>query len=134
MLFRRSILAAVLAALLSQGYVEAQVCPGVNGATAQYASEPIVVSSTAIGFTAATINIARDRGQPLLFAEVTLETNPIRVRADGLAPTATVGALWNNAATGNIKFYVCGETSMRRFLAIRTGSDAAITAVYYTSQ
>lgn len=115
--------------------LHAQVCPGVAGQTVQYRSEAIAVSTTSIGFTVATIDFAKDQGKPLLFAEVTLESNPMRVRADGLAPSATVGTLWNNVAGGNVKFTVCGEATMRAFRMIRTGaSDAAVTAAYYTTQ
>lgn len=113
--------------------LHAQTCPGLTGQTVQYRSEAITVSSTSIGFTVATIDAAKDQGKPLLFAQVTLETNPIRVRGDGLAPTATVGELWNNVAGGNVKFTVCGEPLMRAFRMIRTGSDAAVTAAYYTT-
>lgn len=130
---RKQLIFVALVALFAVT-AEAQVCPGVTGPTANYRSEAITVSSTAVGFTAATINAASDQGKPLLFAEVTLETNPIRVRADGLNPTAAIGALWNSVSGGNVKFYVCGEASMRAFRAIRTVSDAAITAAYYTSQ
>lgn len=126
--------AVALLTLAFCGSTEAQTCPGVTGQTVQYASEAITVSSSSIGFTAATVNIAVTQGKPVLFAEVTLETNPIRVRADGTAPSDTVGTLWNNAVGGNVKFTVCGEATMRAFRMIRTGSDAAVTAVFYTSQ
>lgn len=133
MLFRRSILAAALAALLSQGQAEAQSCLGINGPAMVFTQEAIAVSSTAIGVTSTIFSNIQAAGKRALFVTFTLETNPIRWRSDGLAPTAAVGNLVNNSATGNVVFTICGETDAKRFLAIRTGSDAAMTAVVYVN-
>lgn len=119
----------ILAFLGFAGVAEAQVCPGLTGQTTAYATEAITVSSTAIGFTAATYN---DGTHVPLFAQVTLETNPIRVLTTGKPPTSSVGELWTNST--NVKFTVCGQSSINKFLAIRTGAaDAAITVVYYSN-
>lgn len=119
---RRYLLFLALCALPA----EAQICPGASTGDIQYAQEAITISSTALPFTVATY---ADGGAPVKYAVVTLETNPIRVRADGLNPTATVGELYTNST--NVKFLVCGQGNVQRFRAIRTGSDAAITAAYY---
>lgn len=109
------------------GVAEAQVCPGLTGSTQAYAREVITVSSTAVGFTSATYN---DGVHTPLFAQVTLESNNIRVSVEGKPPTATVGELWQTST--NVKFTVCGQTSINKFLAIRASADATITVTYYS--
>jgi hypothetical protein len=107
--------------------VEAQVCPGASVMDEAYAEEALVISSTALPFTAAVYAPA---GTPQVkYASVTLETNPIRVSVTGVVPTATVGQLFTNST--NVSFFVCGNINVRKFLAIRTGADAAITAIFY---
>ena len=133
---RRAIFAACLW-LLSTAPVESQSagCPGQSAAYVQFGTrQAITVSNTAVGFTAA--NYASDNPPPgsgqVQMAMVTLETNPIRISTDGVVPTAAVGELWTNST--NVKFMVCGTLNVQRFLAIRTGSDAAITVSYWRSQ
>lgn len=125
MMMRRTALFVPLLALLALP-VAAQTCPGVTGPVTPYGREVITVSNTAIGFTAA--NYA-DGGGEVRFAQVTLETNNIRVSTDGLAPTAAVGELWQTST--NVKFFVCGQTNVRQFKAIRTTADASLTVQYY---
>ena len=118
---------ALLGFVLLPGAVQAQVCPGVTGPVEAYAREAITVSTTALPFTAGTY--ADGRGD-VKFAQVTLESNNIRVSVEGLVPSATVGELWETST--NVKFVVCGQTSVRRFRAIRQGAaDATLTVTYF---
>lgn len=133
---RLAIIAACLW-LLGQTPLHAQMmgCPGQNAPFVQFGiRQAITISSTALPFTAA--NYAEDAGGPgngpVQMAQVTLESNPIRVSTDGVPPTAAIGELWTNST--NVKFAVCGELNVKRFLAIRTGSDAAITVSYWRKQ
>lgn len=123
------------ALLLLAGSVEAQGfgCPGQNAPYVSYASEAITVSNAAKSFTAATYNSQAGPGSGAVqAATVTLESNPIRTATDGSTPTASAGELWTNST--NVKFLVCGQLNVMRFLAIRTGSDAAITVFYWRRQ
>lgn len=90
-----------------------------------FAFEEISVSSTAIGFTAATAFPDGRKGADM--AVVTIEDDAIRYRDDGLAPTATVG----HPAAVNTSLTVCGAASLKRFLAIRQTTDADINVTYY---
>lgn len=56
--------------------------------------EALSVSTTAVGFTAATMAGGAD-GKPASAAFVSVEGAPIRYRADGTDPTASVGVLKN---------------------------------------
>lgn len=91
-----------------------------------YGTESITVSSTAIGFTAATINPQR-RIKPDK-AVFTVETAAIRFTVDGSTPTSTVGFL---AQIGDI-VTINGEHDIKKFRAIRTDStDATIQPIYF---
>lgn len=55
-----------------------------------------------------------------------VETNPIRFRMDGIAPTATVGALVNQGSSITIK----GAVNLKNFRCIDTASGASSVAVH----
>jgi len=126
---RRLVFLAACLWLLSQAPAQAQgfACPGQNGPYVNYAREVLTISSTALPFTATVYQPSG--APPPLAATVTLETNPIRISTNGVPPTATVGTLWTNAT--NTRFLVCGEANVKRYLAIRTGSDASTTIEYW---
>src|SRR3990167_1883837 len=88
-----------------------------------FAFETITVSSTSIGGTAATYEPDAGGAQYALF---TLETEAIRGRADGTAPTASVGHLVT--AGGVIEIH--GINTIRNFRAIRVTTDATLRASY----
>jgi len=82
--------------------------------------EDIMVSSTAIGFTAETAGTAKR-------ARVQVEDAPIRVRVDGTDPTASVGELF----TPGDSFVVEGD--LTAFAAIcADGDDATLRVTYDT--
>jgi hypothetical protein len=82
--------------------------------------ESITVSTTAIGFTAASIS-----GKTK--AMCTLESQNIRFRIDGTAPTTTEGHILEN---GNI-LYIEGGVSMSNFSAIRDDAvDGTLKCTY----
>lgn len=120
-----AILFALLLAMSGSVYVEAAPCQGSNPNLAVLSFETITVSSTAIGATAATaFPTAADSA---IYAVFTTETNSLRWRADGIAPTAAVGHLV--AASSTIE--VCGTVTLKRFLMIRTTSDATVSVTYF---
>ena len=93
------------------------------------AQEALVVSSTAIGPTTATINAPQAGGfrKRAKAALISVETQSVRLRFDGTAPTASVGHL---LATGDYVL-VRGEDNVSRILLIRTGTDGAATLTYF---
>lgn len=56
-----------------------------------FAGEKITVSSSAVGFTAATFQPTTGGGADRVL--VTVEDQPVRLRYDGTSPTASVGHL-----------------------------------------
>ena len=91
-----------------------------------FAFEQITVSTTAIGFTAATAFPTGQRGA--IMAVFTVETADVRFRVDGPDPTATVG---DRISAGN-PGTACGEENIRRTKFIREdGTDATISVHYY---
>lgn len=116
-LFRRLLLGIVifLTGIVAEA---AAVCSRPTGARA---FETITVSTTSLRLTAAT-------SAGSLGALVTIETNPIRYRFDGTAPTAAVGHL---APIGQA-IEVCGGDNIRNFRMIRQGAaDATATVSYF---
>ena len=87
--------------------------------------EELDVSSTALPFTVA--KYAPTGGDPGILAQCTVEDDAVRVRTDGLAPTATVGDLWPVGS----KFYVCGLQNLKNFRVIRVTGDADLSCTYY---
>ena len=88
-----------------------------------FAFETITVSSTAVGFTSATYNPAAGKAKR---AQMTCETNAIRYRYDGTAPTTTVGHVL--AAGGALS--VLGDPAIDNFRMIASGSDATCSVTY----
>ena len=87
--------------------------------------ESITVSSTALGFTSGT---AFPGGkQPADMAVVTIETDAIRYRVDGVAPTASEG----HKAAADSSFTVYGTQNLRAFQMIRVTTDATVKVTYY---
>lgn len=87
--------------------------------------ETITVSSAALGFTSAT---AFPDGLPAAdMAILTVETDAIRYRADGVAPTASVG----HQAAANSAVTVYGTSCLRKFRMIRVTNDATVFVSYY---
>ncbi len=84
------------------------------------AFEALAVSSTAVGFTAATYLNRRS-------AFVQVQGNPVRYRIDGVAdPTASVGI---EAPVGAI-IQLKTKDQMVKFRAIATGADAVCAAEF----
>ena len=92
------------------------------------AFEQITVAGTAIGFTAATINIGAGHMQAET-AICRLETAQIRFAYDGTTPTTTVGTLWEVGEERQFN----GHQILRNFRAIRTGgSSGQLDCTYST--
>lgn len=87
--------------------------------------ETITVSNASIGFTSTlaypTGGINAD------MAVVDVATDAIRYRADGTAPTATVG----NPVAASATFTVCGIPAIKAVRFIRQTSDATLSVSYY---
>ena len=92
------------------------------------AQEQITVAGTAIGFTAATINVGDGHAQANT-ATCRNETAQIRVTVDGTTPTSTVGTLVEIGDT----FQVSSNNAMNLFRAIRTGGTSGKLTCNYSS-
>lgn len=82
--------------------------------------ETITVSSTAKQLTTAKASIAKE-------AVITIETNSIRYRLDGAAPTNSVG---HKADDGDV-ITLRGRGQIDNFQAIRITDDAALMVTYF---
>lgn len=92
-------------------------CPGVDVKLLPKGYQKVTVSSTSIGLS------------PPFEAEIgvaTLETNPVRYRDTGTAPTATDGL----RMVENSSIVIC-EGSLRDIEFIATGADATLHILYY---
>jgi hypothetical protein len=99
---------------------------GKSDSLTPYAFEQITVSTTAIGFTQATVFPSGD--EPGIMAVLTVETADVRYRVDGLDPTAAVGD--RVSASGTLT--VCGVPSLRKLKFIREdAADATLSVTYY---
>jgi hypothetical protein len=98
-------------------------CPGI-GTVTPLGFETITVSSTAIGFTTASISPA---GRSASVAVGYVATGAIRYRDDGVDPTAAVGM----PIAASTQFQVCGVLAIRQFKMIRQTIDASISVSYY---
>ena len=94
-----------------------------------YAQESITVSSTAIGFTNATINPPNGRDKPYK-AVFVVEGDQIRFRVDGGDPTSSVGML---AEIGDI-ITISEQHDVENFKAIRITTDATIQPSYFNEK
>ncbi len=91
-----------------------------------FAFESVTVSTTAIGFTAATFDSGGVR--PADLAIVDVESQAVRYRVDGIDPTAAVG----HAVLADTSLTVCGIASIRRVKFIRRdATDATLRVSYY---
>jgi hypothetical protein len=121
-----------LVALLLLATVPGQAGPGGCGKEDTLSPIPgsfeqIVVSTTALGFSAA--KFAPDGDPPAaILAVLTVETSDVRFRADGLNPTAAVG---DRISAGGA-LTVCGTLTIRRIRFIREdAADATLSVTYY---
>ena len=92
--------------------------------------ETINVSTTAIGVTASLLEVGLPGGfhRRAVKLYISNETNSIRVRWDGTAPTASVGHL----LTAGDSITIEGEQNCSNFKAIRVSADATLmVTVYY---
>jgi hypothetical protein len=88
--------------------------------------ETLTVSSTAKTLTATVY--APSGLTPAKVAIISVETNQIRFRVDGVAPTSSVGQL---VAVGN-QLEVCGQNAIQALQMIRQpAADATIMVHYY---
>lgn len=104
----------------------------IRDSTQQYrwaARERITVSSTAIGFTAATYKPTSGdfKGIPANIARFTVESADIRYRQDGTDPTTSIGKVIYETGGDDI----IGSQNIKNFSAIRDGgTDATIDVEY----
>lgn len=107
------------------------VALSIGGPMSAFAFETVAVSTVSIGGTAATYtDQAADTGGGKRSATalmLSVETNSIRVRWDGTAPTAAVGHLLNPGDT----FELYGLGNIKNLRMIRTAApDASVTITY----
>lgn len=94
-----------------------------------FAFETLTVSSTSKALTATVYNPAG--GTAADMATIVVETDSVRHREDGLAPTASVGQLVLASATAPANLTVCGLGSMQAVRFIRVTTDASLSVSYY---
>lgn len=87
------------------------------------------ISTIALPITAAKlkINEAGGRFKRVVKVFLTVETNSIRVRWDGTAPTASIGHL----LTAGSSITIIGEGNCAKLLMIRASADATVMATLY---
>jgi len=92
-----------------------------------FAFEQITVSTVAKAFTLATYSPGT-KGTALL-ATVIVESNGVRYRKDGTAPTSSVGM---PLAAGDV-LYVWGSVDIKNIKFIRSGAADATLSVEYSN-
>lgn len=105
----------------------------MNGLLGVFAFETLTVSNVSLPLTSSVYNKA-DTGASggqvtrkiAKFAQISVETNSIRFRVDGTAPTSSVGHLLN---AGDV-VVLESEDDVRNWKAIRVSADATIMASY----
>ena len=90
-----------------------------------FSFETLTVSNTALPITAAKLSTGD--GIPPLAAYMTVETDSIRFRVDGLAPTATVGQLVTSGQT----LEICGQNALNKFRMIRVTTYSTVQYTVY---
>jgi hypothetical protein len=122
---KKRILLAFLFALGSLS-ATAQVSSVMPMAGDAFAYEAITVADTAVGFTVATY---APTGRPSAkMVLITVETQPLRYRLDGVAPTTSEG----HALVATDMRYVVGANNIRNFRMVRsTGSSATVRVTYF---
>jgi hypothetical protein len=118
------LLVALILAIAPTEAASDGLCPGITGAMTAFADEKITVSSSAIGFTQATYH---SNVHPVSLAVFSIETDSVRYRVTGPAPTSSTGHLLSAGSVG----VVCGATLLANFKAIRVTSDATMQVTYY---
>jgi hypothetical protein len=96
------------------------VCLGLSGSAATHKTfETVTVADTALGLTSTTYAPA---GKPQMQAcTARVETAEIRIRWDGIAPTASVGLVLSALDT----FTVTSNEDISQVKMIRTGATSA---------
>lgn len=105
-------LAAVLAMILAP--IAAIAAPTIPS------YEQLTVAGTAVGITAATYGPAPD-GTPRTSCLLVLETAQVRWRADGIAPSSTVGTPFDAGGSLTIP-----ASAFKNFQAIRTTGTSGV--------
>jgi hypothetical protein len=110
----------------------------INGSIPAVDFETITVSSVSISPTASKTTVqtaSTNTNNGLAYVDTqrvdealfTIETNAIRVRFDGTAPTAAVGHLFQPGDT----FTVTGQTNVTKVKMIRQTADASVSVTYF---
>lgn len=84
-----------------------------------------ITSSTAVGFTAA--KLSPSNGPKPTSAFVTVETNDVRWRVDGTAPTTTEGHQFKTTSAG---MTISGYENLLRFKAIGESGTGTLRVTY----
>lgn len=107
----------------------------LQGALPPMGFEAITVSTAAVALTTATYQVSVDNGGSkdrvtAKLATITVETDSIRVRFDGTAPTSTNGHLFQ---AGDV-IELVSMTQVKNFKAIRSSAavgDAKLMVTYW---
>lgn len=97
----------------------------VNGGKPTYAFETLTVGAAAMGITSTLVDrpsTTNGQSRTAEYALLTVETNSIRYRTDGTAPTAAVGHL---LVAGDV-LVLDNLDDIRRFKAIQVSAGASV--------
>ena len=118
---RRSLLLLLLC--LSLPRLGAAQCPGLTTQQTSFATEQLTVSDAETPLTSA---IYKPSGITPSMATVSVEGGGIRYQVVTAAPATT-----GQPVTGGSTFSICGFENIASFKAIRLGTDALLTIIYY---
>lgn len=128
---RRTALLCLILVLIPSAIARGQQPQLQNQIRTAFAFEQITVAAASIPFTSATyapvvtgVPSFQSRAEVAMFS---CETAQIRYRADGTAPTSTVGTIIN---VGDV-ITVFGFNNIKQFAMIRTGATSALCSVHY---
>lgn len=96
--------------------------------------QQITVSTTAVGITAAklNINLAGGKHRRPVRILVSVEAQPCRYRFDGTAPTSAIGHLCPATSTYLDHFVIEGEQNIQNLKFIRSGaSDSTVNVTIF---
>ena len=98
-------------------------CPGMTTQQTSFATEQLTVSNAETSLTSA---VYKPSGITPSMATVSVEGGGIRYQVVATAPATT-----GQPVSGGATFTVCGFDSIAAFKAIRLGTDALLTIIYY---
>lgn len=120
-------LSLLLVSLSTPVFGQNAPCPNIYYELEAFADEALTVSSTSLALTSATHQPGTNSNNWAQMAILVVETNSIRIRSTGSAPTSSVGQL----VQADSQIILCGTKTLTNFRMIRVSSDAPVYATYF---